>query len=55
MSLRRQQPNRYRRANKQNYFLFLDHLYIFFRKKNKSLNWMSCDASGRANTKERGK
>jgi len=53
MSLRREQPNRYKSVNKENYFLFLDHLYIF--KKNKSLNRMSCDASGRADNKERGK
>jgi len=33
MSLRREQPNRYKRVNKKNYFLFLDHLYIFVKKK----------------------
>jgi len=32
MSLRREQPNRYKRVNKENYILFLDW-YIFFRKK----------------------
>jgi len=30
MSLRREQPNRYKGVNKESYFLFLDHLYIFF-------------------------
>jgi len=29
MSLRREQPNRYKRVNKESYILFLDHLYIF--------------------------
>jgi len=43
MSLQREKPNRYKRVNKENYFLLLDHLYIFL-EKNKSLNWMSCDA-----------
>jgi len=33
MSLRREQQNRYKGVNKEIYFLFLDHLYIFFRKK----------------------
>jgi len=37
MSLRREQPNIYKTVNKENYFLFLDHLYIFL-EKNKSLN-----------------
>jgi len=36
MSLRREQPNRYKIVNKENYFLFLDHLNIFLRKKQKS-------------------
>jgi len=36
MSLRHEQPNRYKRVNKENFFLSLDHLYIFFRKKQKS-------------------
>jgi len=36
MSLRRQQQDRYQKVNKESSFLFLDHLYIFFRKKNKS-------------------
>jgi len=49
-----EQPNRYKRVNKESYILFLDHLYIFCRK-NKSLNWISCDASGRVDTKEKGK
>ena len=54
MSLRREQPNRYKRVNKESYILFLDHLYIFLGKS-KSLNWISCDASDRADNKERGK
>jgi len=54
MSLRREQPNRYKKVNKKGYILFLDHLYIFL-EKSKSLNWISCDASGRADNKERGK
>jgi len=52
MSLRREQPNRYKIVNKESYILFLDHLYIFLEKE--SLNWISCDASGRANNKEMG-
>jgi len=32
MSLRREQPNRYKRVNKESYILFLDHLYIFLEK-----------------------
>jgi len=52
MSLRHEQPNRYKKVNKESYVLFLD-LYIF--RKSKSLNWMSCDASRRADNKEREK
>jgi len=33
MSLRREQPTRYKRVNKESYILFLDHLYIFLEKK----------------------
>jgi len=33
MSLRREQPNRYKRVNKKSYFLFLDHLHVFVKKK----------------------
>jgi len=32
MSLRREKPNRYKRVNKESYFLFLDHLHIFLEK-----------------------
>jgi len=32
MSLRREQPNRYKRVNKESYILFLDHVYIFLEK-----------------------
>ena len=35
MSLRREQPNRYKKVNKESYILFVDHLYIFFLKKAK--------------------
>jgi len=54
MSLRREQQNRYKRVNKESYILILDHLYIFL-KNSKSLNWISCDASGQTDNKERGK
>jgi len=33
--------------------MFRSSVYIF--RKNKSLNWMSYDASGQTNNKERGK
>jgi len=33
MSLRCEQPNRYKRVNKEGYILFLDHLYIFLEKE----------------------
>jgi len=33
MSLRREQPNRYKRVNKESYILFLDHLYILKKSK----------------------
>jgi len=35
MSLRREQPNTYKRVNKESYILVLDHLYIFLEKKAK--------------------
>ena len=54
MSLRREQLDRYKRVNEENYFfIFRSSVYIF--RKNKSLNRMSCDASGRVDNKERGK
>jgi len=52
MSLRREQPNRYKIVNKESYFLFL---YVYMFRKNKILNWMSCNASGQADNKEKGK
>jgi len=32
MSLRHEQPNRYKRVNKESYILFLNHLYIFLEQ-----------------------
>jgi len=54
MSLRRKQPDKYKRVNKENYF-FIFRSFVYSFRKNKSLNWMSCDASGQADNKERGK
>jgi len=47
MSLRRVQPNRYKRVNKKNYFLFFDHLYIFVKKKKSKLDVMQRERPGR--------
>jgi len=33
MSLRHEQPNKYKKVNKESYILFLDHLYIFLEKE----------------------
>jgi len=33
MSLRHEKPNRYKIVNKENYFLFLDHWYMFKKTK----------------------
>ena len=47
MSLRREQPNRYQRVNKENYFLFLDHLYIFKKKQKYKSDVMRRERPGR--------
>jgi len=47
MSLRREQPNRYKRVNKESYILFLDHLYIFVKKQKSKLDVMHRERPGR--------